>query len=505
MEAGFSIPQGLMVANLCLLACALVTAQSPDRGGWQLSPRLSRGQELVYKGAYTEESRGQGVQFSRAYRLESRIFVLDAAASNLNVALYTMLTQRSITPARYSEPAPSSVRLELARVNQEGRVAALGDESFHLPLDGPPTLELGAFIEAPRRLLRLNETWNVADAGRPPETWKLLGTEVVNNTRCLRLEGVQQSDDWNRPRADRSSWRKIEAVWYEPGLGIAYKVERTIEVREPAHALPRQRLITRYELQSSIRYPGQLFEDRRREILQTRKFYEAAAPLFPNPTKYGPRPFEVILAKISQYESNEARTPYREALLQVKHRVEAGRRGDLPPSAPAQDPAQSLTAGVGRRAPDFVVTNLLTKESAHLEQWLGRPILMVFYTPSSATLEEVMRFAQRIQETHSRSITVLGFAVSDDQRLAKKQSKDLELTFPILAGRGLRQNYQVEATPKLVVVDADGIVRDSFVGWGPETNQDVKAEIQRCLRAGSSSGKGSESKKKAARLSLPRP
>src|SRR5207237_879543 len=107
-----------------------------------------------------------------------------------------------------------------------------------------------------RRRLNLNETWNVAEAGRPPQTWKLLGTEVVNNTRCLRLQGLQQSDDWDHPRADRASWRKTETVWYEPGLGIAYKVERTIEVREPAHSVPRQRLITRYELQSSIRYPG---------------------------------------------------------------------------------------------------------------------------------------------------------------------------------------------------------------------------------------------------------
>jgi hypothetical protein len=40
----------------------------------------------------------------------------------------------------------------------------------------------------------------------------------------------------------------------------------------------------------------------------------------------------------------------------------------------------------------------------------------------------------------------------------------------------------VDATPKLVVLDADGIVRGSFTGWGRETASAVTEELQRWLR-----------------------
>ena len=58
------------------------------------------------------------------------------------------------------------------------------------------------------------------------------------------------------------------------------------------------------------------------------------------------------------------------------------------------------------------------------------------------------------------------------------RSKDFHLTFTILSGKGLRQSYAVEATPKLMVLDANGVVRGSYDGWGPETSTSVTAELK---------------------------
>src|SRR5437762_13746057 len=97
---------------ICLLGCALALGQSPPNPEWLLMPRLARGQELVYRGSFTEEVRGPGVQFQRAYRLESRAFVLDTPARGYDVAFLTTLKARSPQPGRGDDNAPGSVRLE---------------------------------------------------------------------------------------------------------------------------------------------------------------------------------------------------------------------------------------------------------------------------------------------------------------------------------------------------------------------------------------------------------
>jgi hypothetical protein len=49
--------------------------QATDRTEWQLSPQLSPGLELVYTGAYLEESLIPHVQHQRHYRIETHVLV----------------------------------------------------------------------------------------------------------------------------------------------------------------------------------------------------------------------------------------------------------------------------------------------------------------------------------------------------------------------------------------------------------------------------------------------
>jgi hypothetical protein len=374
-----------MLPNLCLLTCALVTAQTADRSEWLLLPHLGRGQELVYRGSYAEEAIGRGVQFSRSYRLESRVFVLDTPPRGLDVALQTILKLRTPRAERGNEPEPISVRLELAHVDLQGRITSPAGVALAVPWDGPATIECGTFVEVPNGRVGLKQSWETLEANRPARRWKVLGMEMVSGTTCLKLEGLQQSDDWDHPRADRTAWRRRDLIWLAPRLGVAYKVERTIERRDPAHRDPTERSLTQYELQSEIQYPGQLFEDRRREILQAQKITEALTSLLPDSTKQGPKPFENILVRIAYHLDNHPPTPYREAVLQVKRRAEAASRGESPAAAPANELDRRPTvAALDQRAPDFIVTNLLTRQSTQLRRWLGRPILMVFYHASFA-------------------------------------------------------------------------------------------------------------------------
>ncbi len=473
-----------MVANLCLLTCALLTGQATDRPEWQLLPRLARGQELVYRGSLVEETLDHAIQFSRSYRVETRVFVLQTSAQGMEVAFLTILKLRPGRSER-GDDAPSSVRLEQARVDLQGRIVADAGVSLAVPVEGPTTVECGAFVEWPRGPVRLEQSWAVTEEGRPLRTWRVLGTEAINGIRCLKLEGLQQSDDWEQPRADHSAWRRRDLVWLTPRLGAAQRVERTWERREPARREPTQRTVMRYDLESSIPFPGQLYEDRRQEIQQARTLAETAAPLLPNPARYSPQTWDALLAKLTQHLDTHPPTPYREAVLQVKRRVEAARRGEVPPTmASAEAAMPPLVAALGQRAPDFLATNLLTGVSARLRHWQGRPVVMVFYHPASSTATDLLRFAQDLQEAHRQEAGVVGLSVSDDAKQVRQQQMELGLTFPILAGKGLRQTFTVEATPKLIVLDADGVVRIQLVGWGQETPEAVTHELLRWLRKG---------------------
>src|SRR5262249_26192482 len=227
-----------MGITLCLLASALATGQSTSTTAWLVMPRLNRGQELVYHGSYAEEALGPGVQFQRSYRLESRVFVLEAAPKGAEVAFLTVLKQRGVRPESTVDPEPSSVRLELARLDLQGAVKSEYGASLAAPLDGPPTIESGAFVELPRGRVGLNQSWLTGEAGRPPRAWKAAGTERVNGPMCLKITGLQQSEHWDRPRADRAAWRREDVVWLSLRAGFACRVERTILRREPARQEP---------------------------------------------------------------------------------------------------------------------------------------------------------------------------------------------------------------------------------------------------------------------------
>jgi peroxiredoxin len=475
-----------MVATLFLWGCVLATGQTTERAQWLLGPRLSRGQEIVYSGSFSEESNNKGVRFSSAYRLENRLLILESGPRGADVAVQTVVRLRALPGGKTGVAAAgtgaesSSARLETVKVDPQGRLTALPGVTLAIPLDGPPSLECGAFVEVPRQRLGLNQSWEIGEDNRPVATWTLTGNELVGNVRCLKLAGVQQTDDWDEPRGDHAAWRRRDTVWVDPALGIAFRVERTIEWRDAAHREPTRKAVLRYDRETVLQYPRQLFEDRRSEVLQARSFKDTLTPLASDPLKHTTQ-LDTLLSKIAYHLERQPPTPYREAILQIKRQAEAARRGETPP-APPSEPATAITvATVGQTAPDFAAPNLLTKESARLRRWQGQPVLLVFYNATSVVAADVLRFAQGVSDSYGQRAKVVGLAMSSDAEQARKQCEQLKLTFPILDGSGLRQTYDVEATPKLMVVDGTGVLRGAYTGWGDETADDAVQELKRWL------------------------
>ena len=261
---------------------------------------------------------------------------------------------------------------------------------------------------------------------------------MAGGTVCVKIVGEQKTDDWDRPGRNRIAWRCQDTVWLAPRTGLAYKVERVIEKREPARDEPVQRSVLRFELESSVPYTGQFFDERRREVTQTLAFAATAAPLLQAPTVNGPQ-LHALAGKIAFHLDREAPTPYREALLQVRHNVEAARRGEVIVPVPADVPTPSAVAVRGEPAPDFVAPDIRTRASLNLKRSLGKPVLLVFFNPTSMTADQLLQFAQRLASTYPEQVTVLGLTMSDDVQRVRDRTDPLSLRFPILNGTGLSE------------------------------------------------------------------
>jgi peroxiredoxin len=474
-----------MVATLCLLGCVLAPsqppapAQAPPRGDWLLTPRLTRSQEVLYRGTFSEEASGGQTQYSRSYRLDLRVFVLETGPKGSEVAFFTTLRPKDGKPG-VSDGGAASVRLEVAQVGPEGRLAPAAGVGLLAPLEGVPTAEAGCFVEAPARQVAANQSWEAAEDGRPPRSWRVAGTEAVAGTVCVKLVGTQQSDDWDRPRADRTAWRRSDQAWLSPRSGLATRVERVVERRAPAHREPTYRSVTRYEMQSSMQYPGGMAEERRQEIGEARAFADAAAPLLAQPLQHTPA-IDAQLKKLAFYTEHNPATPYRDAVLLVRRRLEAARKGEVPVALPDAAPERPRGLAVGDAAPDFLAADFGGDVPARLQRFAGRPVLLVFYHPSSQTAAEVLGFAEHLAMAYPGALHVVGLSMCDDAERVLKQKAELKLTLPLLHGSGLRLSYGVEATPRLVLLDASGFVRGAWTGWGSEAPEEIVAELRQWL------------------------
>jgi peroxiredoxin len=468
-----------MIATLSLISCVLATAQPADRSEWLLLPQLGRAQEFVYRGTYEEKAAGSDLEFERKYSLRGIAFVLDAAPRGADTAFLTVLRPRNAAGGRITEAPPSSARLEIVRVNPQGRVTADRAGRLAVPFEGPPTIEIGAFVEVPRQAVGRGQTWSVEEDGRPARKWTVAGTESVNGTTCVKLVGVQQSDDWDRPRADRVAWWRQDTVWVGPRLGVAYKVERVIKRREPARKRPFYQSVLAYELETRSEYPHQAYDDIRREVLQTHEFAEAALPLLANPAKYGAQ-IDALLGRIKYHTGQHALAVsiYREPLLHLRRRLEAARRGESAPAVTPPEREASTVAAVGKPVPDFLTTDFTGKDTGRLRRWKGKPLLLIFYRPASPLAETVLRLGEEVSIASKGDVGVLALAMSADGDAVRKQRAELKLTIPVYDGRGLRQSYAVEGTPEMMVIDPDGVLRGAWVGWGEETRGAVQKELR---------------------------
>jgi hypothetical protein len=439
-----------------LLICLAVAADDP------LAVRLTRGQELVYRGKFAEELRGVKAD-RQAFDLEARAFILEAGSDSAEVAFLTVLRA-----AGSAVGATGSARLELAAMDHRGRITLhASGVAPRIPLDGPPSLEPAGLVELSNGPAA---AWDVADGARPPRAWRIVGDDFQGGVHCLKLVGEQESAEWRQPTGTAPGWRRNEVVWLAIATGTVQRLERTIERRSGADGSAEYLAKTEYELAESTIFPERLAAERRREVRQIAEISQKLAAL----SIPGARPtlaqFESLLGQIDRVPSQPA---YGPALTALRRRAESGYRGEVPPPADAADPP-SLPPAIGRLAPDFVTTDLVDGTVERLARWRGRPVALLFVRPDSPAASVTLSKAAELQKLYADRLRVAVLVVSDEDRARPAWT---EANVPLFAGRDAAAIYAVTGPSRVVVIDGDGIVR--YLG---DAGPGVIAAVQGVMR-----------------------
>jgi len=461
-----------------LLSLSLLAPAAPG-------PSLERGAEYVYAGTVTEAIDRPGTRFRRSQQLEVRVLVLEKLPGRADAAVLTLLRGAD------ADRNPPAARLDLVRIHEDGTTHLLlptGPVPLRLapdtparalpppPLDTFAAVELGPF---PPRGRANQDTWTAAEHGRPDVTWQTGGFGFVSGERCAELRAVQKSATWDRPQGAVTAWERTETVWTSTQDGSARRVHRVVRHRDGLGTNDAVRVETKYELRTQTRLLGPTYARYRTEVEAAYAAGAEAEPLLREAVRLGPQPFAVRLARLDEFLADTAPgTPYREAALTVRRRLDAARRGEALPTAaiaPAAGTAPAPRAEVGRPAPDFRAGEF------RLSAARGKAAVLVFFMPGQETAELSLCVADALAKRYPGRVAVAPLAVFAAPALAAKDIERRRLTLAVHDGSSAVDLYGIDTYPRFVVVDRDGVVRWSFAGVGPETGYLVREQVDALL------------------------
>ena len=199
----------------------------------------------------------------------------------------------------------------------------------------------------------------------------------------------------------------------------------------------------------------------------------------------GSAPFVELVARIKRFQDEHAASdavPYREALTLVRTRAAAAAKGNLPAAPLPDDDAPAKGLVEGQPAPDVSAADWTGRgETVRLIKLGRRPGLIAYYQPSRTTAGDVLALAQDVAAKYRTKVFVLPLAVGDKDA-ALKQREELNIKVPIYDGRDAYPVHEVEATPVLAVLDADGVVRKVIRGWTDDAPKAVLRELEKWVR-----------------------
>jgi thiol-disulfide isomerase/thioredoxin len=140
---------------------------------------------------------------------------------------------------------------------------------------------------------------------------------------------------------------------------------------------------------------------------------------------------------------------------------------------------KSLT--IGKAAPPWELMTLTDKKTSLLGMG-GKPLLLVFSEigclPCMAAIPDLNDIAKKYT-----GINVLAVYPLDSKEALQKFSRDKKYAYDILYNsKETAKNYYVTGYPTFFLIDKNGILRESFSGYGDGTKKEIEKKIEKLLK-----------------------
>jgi thiol-disulfide isomerase/thioredoxin len=136
--------------------------------------------------------------------------------------------------------------------------------------------------------------------------------------------------------------------------------------------------------------------------------------------------------------------------------------------------------------PDFRLTTL-TGEYLQSEEFLGRTVLLDFWgtwcAPCRAATPELVKLQKRYAQDRVVMVGISSDPPGDEQKV-RDYVAEYKMIWPqnIDTARKIHNAFEVRTFPTYIVLDAEGIIRERVLGWGPQTIGRLEAAIQKSLK-----------------------
>jgi peroxiredoxin len=121
----------------------------------------------------------------------------------------------------------------------------------------------------------------------------------------------------------------------------------------------------------------------------------------------------------------------------------------------------------GKEAPDFVL-KALDGRNVRLSEYRGQVVLVNFWARWERDSRLEIPALDRINITYNRAgLVVLGVSVDEDSRRAHEFAEEMKVTYPMLfdTSADIGRDYLLQKLPMTILVDREGVVRYSNVGY----------------------------------------
>ena len=139
---------------------------------------------------------------------------------------------------------------------------------------------------------------------------------------------------------------------------------------------------------------------------------------------------------------------------------------------------------VGKEAPDFVL-KAMDGRNLRMSEFRGQVVLVNFWARWAGDSRQEMPALDRINTTYNRAgLVVLGVSVDEDLARAREFAGAMKVSYPIMfdTGSSIGRDYLLEKMPMTILVDREGVVRYSNVGFKRGDERAYLDHIRELLR-----------------------